>query len=73
MPETEKRVNLPVTRHGDVMNRHDRTANWAEVLIEDGRNRAVWISGLPGTPPDPPSILTSTNSGSCWTARPGGK
>jgi mannose-6-phosphate isomerase-like protein (cupin superfamily) len=35
------------------MGRHGAGERWGEVLIEDGRNRAVWISGPPGTPPDP--------------------
>jgi mannose-6-phosphate isomerase-like protein (cupin superfamily) len=35
------------------MGRHGEGERWAEVFLEDGRNRAVWISGPPGTPPDP--------------------
>ena len=35
------------------MGRHGEGERWAEVILEDGRNRAVWISGPPGTPPDP--------------------
>jgi len=46
-------MNLRIARHADTMARHGEGERWAEVLIEDGRNRAVWISGPPGTPPDP--------------------
>jgi len=46
-------TNLRIARHSDTMGRHGEGERWAEVLIEDGRNRAVWISGPPGTPPDP--------------------
>jgi len=45
--------NLTVTRHAEIMGRHPAGSRWAEVPITDGRNRAVWISGPPGTPPDP--------------------
>ena len=45
--------NLTVTRHADIMGRHPSGSRWAEVPIEDGRNRVVWISGPPGTPSDP--------------------
>ncbi|MBT4124767.1 MAG: cupin domain-containing protein [Chloroflexi bacterium] len=46
-------MNLRLTRHADIMGRHGDDERWAEVLLEDGRNRSVWISGPPGTPPDP--------------------
>ncbi len=46
-------VNRTVTRHRDIMARHPANEPWSEVLIDDGRNNAVWISGPPGTPPDP--------------------
>lgn len=48
---TEK--NLEVLRHDTIMARHKVGSNWAEQVIEDGRNRAVWICGKEGTPPDP--------------------
>ena len=53
MVNTFQKTNLRVTRHADVMSRHPVDGRWAEQLIEDGRNHAVWISGPPGTPPDP--------------------
>jgi len=46
-------MNLRVARHSETMSRHGEGERWAEQLVEDGRNRAVWISGPPGTPPDP--------------------
>lgn len=46
-------MNQRITTHADTMGRHGDGERWSEVLIEDGRNRAVWISGPPGTPPDP--------------------
>ena len=46
-------MNLRIARHEEIMGRHGPGERWAELLIEDGRNRAVWISGPPGTPPDP--------------------
>jgi mannose-6-phosphate isomerase-like protein (cupin superfamily) len=49
----EAPMNLRIARHADTMGRHGDGERWAERLIEDGRNRAVWISGPPGTPPDP--------------------
>ncbi|MDP6823096.1 MAG: cupin domain-containing protein [Dehalococcoidia bacterium] len=55
--------NLTVTRHANIMGRHPVESPWAEVLIEDGRNRVVWISGPPGTPPDP-HIHPDFNE--CW-------
>ncbi len=45
--------NLRIARHKEIMGRHGEGERWAERLIDDGRNRAVWISGPPGTPPDP--------------------
>ena len=50
---SEAPMNLRLSRHADVMARHGEGERWAEILIEDGRNRSVWISGPPGTPPDP--------------------
>ncbi len=50
---TETKMNRRISRHSDTMGRHGEGERWAEVLLEDGRNRAVWISGPPGTPPDP--------------------
>ena len=50
---SEAPMNLRLSRHADVMARHGEGEQWAEILIEDGRNRSVWISGPPGTPPDP--------------------
>jgi mannose-6-phosphate isomerase-like protein (cupin superfamily) len=50
---TETQMNRRVSAHADTMGRHGAGENWAEVLLADGRNRAVWISGKPGTPPDP--------------------
>lgn len=49
----EAPMNLRIARHKEIMGRHGQGEQWAERLIEDGRNRAVWISGPPGTPPDP--------------------
>lgn len=49
----EAPMNLRIARHKEIMGRHGQGERWAERLIEDGRNRAVWISGPPGTPPDP--------------------
>ena len=49
----EAPMNLRVTRHSEIIGRHDANVGWAERVLEDGRNRAVWISGPPGTPPDP--------------------
>ena len=49
----EAPMNLRIARYTDTMARHGEGERWAERLIEDGRNRAVWISGPPGTPPDP--------------------
>ena len=46
-------MNSRITRHSEIMGRHGEGESWAEQLLEDGRNRAVWISGPPGTPPDP--------------------
>ena len=46
-------MNLRIARHSEIMGRHGEGEPWAEQLLEDGRNRAVWISGPPGTPPDP--------------------
>lgn len=46
-------LNLRITRHAEIMGRHDPSEGWAERVTEDGRNRSVWISGPPGTPPDP--------------------
>ncbi|MDA1258680.1 MAG: cupin domain-containing protein [Chloroflexi bacterium] len=53
MTSPAKTTNLTVTRHADVMGRHPVASRWSETLLEDGRNRVVWISGPPGTPPDP--------------------
>ena len=50
---TQVPMNQRVARHAETMGRHGEGERWAEVLLEDGRNRAVWISGPPGTPPDP--------------------
>ncbi len=50
---TKTPMNQRIARHVDTMGRHGEGERWAEVLISDGRNRAVWISGPPGTPPDP--------------------
>ena len=49
----ESPTNLRIRRHDEIMGSHGQGEQWAEVLIDDGRNRAVWISGPPGTPPDP--------------------
>ena len=46
-------INLTVLRHADIMGRHEVGDRWAEVVIDDGRNRAVWICSTEGTPPDP--------------------
>ena len=46
-------VNRKITRRAELMGRHPADRPWAEMLISDGRNHAVWISGPPGTPPDP--------------------
>ncbi|MQG37107.1 MAG: hypothetical protein FI719_02025 [SAR202 cluster bacterium] len=46
-------MNSRIARHSEIMGRHAEGTPWAEQLLEDGRNRAVWISGPPGTPPDP--------------------
>ena len=46
-------MNSRIARHSEIMGRHGEGERWAEQLLEDGRNRAVWISGPPGTPPDP--------------------
>ena len=46
-------INSRIARHSEIMGRHGEGEPWAEQLLEDGRNRAVWISGPPGTPPDP--------------------
>jgi mannose-6-phosphate isomerase-like protein (cupin superfamily) len=45
--------NLRVTRRDEIVGRHDGDTPWAEVILEDGRNRVVWISGPAGNPPDP--------------------
>jgi mannose-6-phosphate isomerase-like protein (cupin superfamily) len=50
---TDTQMNRRLSSHADTTGRHAAGENWAEVLLEDGRNRAVWISGQPGTPPDP--------------------
>ena len=50
---TAASMNLRIARHSEIMGRHGEGERWAEQLVEDGRNRAVWISGPPGTPPDP--------------------
>ncbi len=50
---TTTEMNRRISRHSETMGRHGEGERWAEVLLEDGRNRAVWISGPPGTPPDP--------------------
>ena len=49
----EAPVNLRIARHEEIMGRHGQGERWAERLIDDGRNLAVWISAPPGTPPDP--------------------
>ena len=49
----EAPMNLRIARHEEIMGRHGPGERWAERLIDDGRNLAVWISGPPGTPPDP--------------------
>jgi mannose-6-phosphate isomerase-like protein (cupin superfamily) len=49
----EAPMNLRIARHEEIMGRHESGEGWAERLIDDGRNLAVWISGPPGTPPDP--------------------
>jgi mannose-6-phosphate isomerase-like protein (cupin superfamily) len=49
----EAPMNKRIQTHDEIMARHGEGERWAERLIEDGRNRAVWISGPPGTPPDP--------------------
>ena len=45
--------DIQLTRLGDVVARHDPAGPWSEVIISDGRNRVILISGPPGTPPDP--------------------
>ena len=50
---TETKMNRRISRHSDTMGRHGEGERWAEIILDDGRNRAVWISGPPGTPPDP--------------------
>ena len=45
--------DIQLTRLGEVVARHDSTGAWSEVIISDGRNRVILISGPPGTPPDP--------------------
>ena len=45
-------MNLRIARHSEIMGRHGEGERWAAQLVEDGRNRAVWISGPPGTTPD---------------------
>ena len=49
----EAPMNLRIARHKEIMGRHGPGERWAERLIDDGRNLAVWISGPPGTPADP--------------------
>ena len=49
----EAPVNLRLAQHSEIMGRHGDGERWAERLIDDGRNLAVWISAPPGTPPDP--------------------
>ena len=44
---------IQLTNVGDVESSHDANSPWSEVLISDGRNRVILISGPPGTPPDP--------------------
>ena len=44
---------MAVARHDDINGRHPVDQQWAEVIIKDGRNHVVWISGPLGTPPDP--------------------
>ena len=46
-------LNKRIQTHAEIMGRHGEGERWAEQLIDDGRNRGVWISGPPGTPPDP--------------------
>ena len=63
MANTAQTKNLTVTRHSEIMGRHAQNSPWAEVPLEDGRNRVVWISGPPGTPSDP-HIHPDFNE--CW-------
>ena len=53
MARVLEQTNLRVTRHDEIIGRHDGAAPWAEVILEDGRNQVVWISGPAGNPPDP--------------------
>lgn len=53
MPNATDIPSLRITRHDEVMGRHSAGQPWAEVIIDDGRNNTVWISGPPGHPPDP--------------------
>ena len=52
-PEPILGNSIQLTRISDVVSRHDPDAPWFEVIISDGRNRVMIISGPPGTPPDP--------------------
>ena len=53
MPRLINNSNLPINRRENINERHPTNEQWHEVVIDDGRNRAVWISGPKGTPPDP--------------------
>jgi mannose-6-phosphate isomerase-like protein (cupin superfamily) len=53
MPTATQVPSLRITRHEEIMGRHEAGKPWAEVFLDDGRNYAVWISGPPGHPPDP--------------------
>ena len=44
---------IQVMKIGDIASRYDPNSAWAEVIINDGRNRVALISSPPGTPPDP--------------------
>ncbi len=50
---TKTKTNRRISGHAETMGRHGEGERWSEVIIEDGRNWGVWISGPPGTPPDP--------------------
>lgn len=53
MARVLEQTNLRVTRHDEIIGDHDGSKPWAEVILEDGRNRVVWINGPAGNPPDP--------------------